>query len=59
MNDHFDFTPEHQKAPLLQGYRKLPVALLWLALAVFVVLFCMLSKPSSGQITLALWVVGR
>ena len=56
--EHFDFTPEGQKAPLLQGYRKLLVACVWLALALFVVLFCMLSRASSGQITLALWVVG-
>jgi hypothetical protein len=52
-----DPTPQ-TKRPFLVGYRKFLVAVLWLGLAVFVVVWCMLTKASSGQITLALWVVG-
>jgi len=56
--EHFDFdTPETGK-PFLVGYRKFVLAVVWLALAIFVVLWSMLARPSSGQITLALWVVG-
>ncbi len=60
-NDSLKFedesTPETGK-PFLLGYRKFVVALIWLCLAIFVVLWCMLVDVKPGQITLALWVVG-
>lgn len=52
-----DPTPETGK-PFLFGYRKFTVAMVWMALCIFVVLYGMLGKPSSGQLTLAIWVVG-
>ena len=56
-NYHDEATPE-TGMPFLVGYRKFVIAVIWLGLAVFTVLWCMFTKPTPGQTSVALWVVG-
>lgn len=53
-----DFNDEDRGGRIfMQGYRKFSVALLWSLLVVFVVVWCMLTTPTAGQVTIAVWTL--
>lgn len=53
---HFDYTTPSGTI-FLQGYRKFIVAVLWVILMWIVVLKCIFSVPTAGQVTICIWMI--